>query len=86
MKTSFRIGLVVLFVIISSCSSNKYDIDKANAKLIEIQKADDTPGIAITVSKDNKIIWSKGFGLGNIEQQVPVSPEKTKFRIFIIIY
>jgi CubicO group peptidase (beta-lactamase class C family) len=26
-------------------------------------------------------VFSKGFGLGNLEQQVPVYPDRAKFRI-----
>jgi serine beta-lactamase-like protein LACTB, mitochondrial len=39
------------------------------------------PGLAITVSVNEKIVWSQGFGLADIEQHVPVDASKTKFRI-----
>jgi CubicO group peptidase (beta-lactamase class C family) len=39
------------------------------------------PGLAATVSVQGKIVWSHGFGLADVEQNVPVNPARTKFRI-----
>lgn len=38
------------------------------------------PGAQIAVVKDGVLLWSEGFGLADIEQQVPVTP-LTRFRI-----
>ena len=38
------------------------------------------PGVAVLVSRGGKILFSKGFGLANTADKVPVTPE-TKFRI-----
>lgn len=40
----------------------------------------DSPGIAVLVAKDGKILYEKGFGYANVEDSVPITPE-TKFRI-----
>ncbi|MCX6378721.1 MAG: serine hydrolase, partial [Armatimonadetes bacterium] len=32
------------------------------------------PGVAIAIVKDDKIIFSKGFGLRNVEAKLPVTP------------
>lgn len=39
-----------------------------------------TPGAAVAVVKDNKIIFKKGYGLANLEYNIPVSPS-TVFHI-----
>lgn len=39
------------------------------------------PGMAISVSKNGKLIWSEGFGYSNIEINRKVDPAKTQFRI-----
>lgn len=39
------------------------------------------PGLAISVSKNGRMIWSEGFGYSNIELKTKVSPSKTQFRI-----
>lgn len=38
------------------------------------------PGAQIAVIKDGRLIWSEGFGLADVEQQVPVTPI-TRLRI-----
>ncbi len=38
------------------------------------------PGAAILVTKDGQVIYKKGFGLANIEEGIPITPE-TEFRI-----
>jgi CubicO group peptidase (beta-lactamase class C family) len=39
-----------------------------------------TPGAAVAVVKDNKIIFKKGYGMANLEYDIPVSPS-TVFHI-----
>ncbi|WP_228100974.1 serine hydrolase domain-containing protein [Paenibacillus donghaensis] len=38
-----------------------------------------TPGAAIVITKDDDIIFSKGYGYANLEQKTPVDPAKTVF-------
>jgi CubicO group peptidase (beta-lactamase class C family) len=38
------------------------------------------PGASITVLKDGRTVWSEGFGMADVEQQVPATP-LTRFRI-----
>jgi len=40
----------------------------------------DKPGIAVGVLSDGKVIYSKGYGLANLEHKIPISPE-TRFHI-----
>ena len=37
------------------------------------------PGAQIAVIQDGRLVWSEGFGLADVEQQVPVTP-LTRFR------
>ncbi len=39
------------------------------------------PGVAISVVKDGKSFFSKGYGYANLEKKVPVDPDKTLFRL-----
>jgi CubicO group peptidase (beta-lactamase class C family) len=39
------------------------------------------PGAVVTIVKDGRIIFSKGYGFANLEQRTPVDPDKTLFRI-----
>ncbi len=47
----------------------------------QLRTESESVGWTATVSVDGATVFSKGFGLGNYEQQVPVYPGKTKFRI-----
>ena len=38
------------------------------------------PGASITVLKDGRTVWSEGFGMADVEQQVSATP-LTRFRI-----
>lgn len=39
------------------------------------------PGMAVTVIKDDAVIWQKGYGFADVEKQTPAHPENTLFRI-----
>jgi len=51
----------------------------ADAVLGEATK-DDTPGIAVLVAQNGKVLFEKGYGLADVEHHVPVTPQ-TQFRI-----
>ncbi|OAA95096.1 serine hydrolase domain-containing protein [Clostridium coskatii] len=44
-------------------------------------KEEHVPGAVITVVKDGKVIFSKGYGYADLENKVPVTPDKTLVRI-----
>jgi len=48
--------------------------------LYEEYNTSDTPGIAVSVIKDNKVIYQKGFGIANLEYGIPITT-KTKFHV-----
>ncbi|HEX8267123.1 MAG TPA: serine hydrolase [Pyrinomonadaceae bacterium] len=39
------------------------------------------PGAAIAIVKDGKILFTKGYGVADVEKKTPVIPDKTIFRI-----
>jgi CubicO group peptidase (beta-lactamase class C family) len=39
------------------------------------------PGAVVAVAKDGKTLFAKGFGYANLEEKVPVDPDKSLFRI-----
>ena len=53
--------------------------EKADALLAGLIKTND-PGLAVLVSQNGKILFEKGYGLADLEHQVPVTPQ-TSFRI-----
>lgn len=73
----FLLCLTFLF----SCKTENHRVAEAEQIIQQLKEESESIGWSVTISIDNKIILSKGFGLGNYEQQVPVYPDKTKFRI-----
>ena len=44
-------------------------------------KSSHVPGMAVSVAKGGRLVFSKGYGWADMELQVPVNPSQTKFRI-----
>ncbi len=57
-------------------NTNNTDVDL----LFEKYNNNDTPGIAVSVIKDNNVIYQKAFGMANLEYGVPITT-KTKFHV-----
>ncbi len=43
-------------------------------ELLSIYDNSDTPGVAVSVTKDGKTMYQKGFGMANLEYNIPISP------------
>ncbi len=39
------------------------------------------PGVSITITKQNHIIWQQGYGYADIDKKTPIDPKKTLFRV-----
>ena len=52
--------------------------DSVLQSLIDNQKI---PGLSITVLRDGKTVFEKGYGYSNLEAEKPINPQKTIFRI-----
>ena len=48
------------------------ELEKYISSVMEERKL---PGCSVAVVKDLEIIWSKGFGYANVEEQIPATPE-----------
>jgi len=77
--------LLTVFLIVSvlfiACEKTDPRIEDAKEYIEQLRVESESIGWTATVSVDNEIVFSEGFGLANYEQQVPVYPDKTKFRI-----
>lgn len=78
-----KTAVILLLVVISTICYAQLSTKVAEAeKLIEqLKEESESVGWTASVSVNGEIVFSEGFGLGNYEQQVPVYPDKTKFRI-----
>ncbi|MEO8139962.1 MAG: serine hydrolase domain-containing protein [Gemmatimonadota bacterium] len=55
-------------------------IADARRQILDTMAALRIPGAQVAVIRDGRLLWSEGFGLADVEQQVPVTPV-TRFRI-----
>ena len=55
--------------------------DSAAVLIRQFMAGSGVPGIAVSVGRDDRIIWSDGFGYADVEQRVPVWPAVTRFRV-----
>jgi CubicO group peptidase (beta-lactamase class C family) len=77
MKKSFRLNAILtimfLFVFVSFAFADKQTdrVDKLFAKWDK----PDSPGCALAIIKDGRIIYKKGYGMANLEQGIPITPK-----------
>jgi len=56
-------------------------VAKADALLQSLIDAKKIPGLAISVSQKNNVVFQKGYGFSDIENKIPVNAQKSIFRI-----
>jgi CubicO group peptidase (beta-lactamase class C family) len=67
-------GLILFAACISNAQSTSTNAAVAEYVRAEMQRQH-IPGLSLLVVKDGKIVRAEGFGLSNVELQVPVKPE-----------
>jgi CubicO group peptidase (beta-lactamase class C family) len=82
-------GLILLVLLPSLAlgEEGKVEDEKLKQRLENLDKSVEDlrsflhiPGISAAVVKDQKVIWSKGFGLADGENNIPATPQ-TPYRI-----
>ena len=64
-----------LLLLSTACLAQDPFENKIDEYLRTQMKAQQIPGVALAVVKDGKIVLARGYGLANVEHQVPVKPE-----------
>ena len=68
--------LPTLLLVFSTCAIAQNSIEsKVDAYIKSEMEKQKIPGVALAVVRDGKIILAKGYGLANVEHQIPVKPE-----------
>ena len=94
MQIRYSFLLVLIFLLFSCSQSSQTQTTESTTKsspsqaensaeewVKKLMEEQHIPGMAVSVSKENKLIWSQGYGFADLEQQIPVDASKTKFRI-----
>lgn len=76
--------LLVFFCVISISGFTQNfekEIQQADSIVAEFFSKHKLPGMSISVYKQDRMIWSKGYGFADVENNIPVDPSSTLFRI-----
>src|SRR6266849_4969771 len=72
-------GLAAILLLWNASSAANKNSDEKSAAAVDEVFSDlakpGSPGCALGVYRDGKIIYAKGYGLANIEQNVPITPQ-----------
>ena len=71
--------VLVSVLLVSSCTGGVED--RASAIAGDFMRESGLPGLAVTIGRSGRIIYSEGFGFADLEQHVPVDPAVTRFRV-----
>src|SRR5690242_11726102 len=72
-RTSYLLALLCLLPL--TCFAQDGVATKIDDYIQAEMKAQQIPGVSVAVMKNGEIVLAKGYGLANIEHQVPVKPE-----------
>ena len=67
--------LALILLLSTTCLAQDSFEKKIDEYLLTQMKAQQIPGVALAVVRDGKIVLARGYGLANVEHQVPVKPE-----------
>ncbi|HWM93897.1 MAG TPA: serine hydrolase [Thermoanaerobaculia bacterium] len=64
-----------LCLLLSTAPAFAADVPAASVDQVFSQFGKDTPGCALGVIRDGKIVYSKGYGMASLEHGVPITPQ-----------
>lgn len=82
-RTAMRFPFLALLAValLPACDVQPTQESRAAAFAADYVRESGLPGVAVSVGRQGEIVWSQGFGLADLEQQVPVEPAVTRFRV-----
>ena len=67
--------LTLLLLLSTTCLAQDSSATRIDDYIRAEMKSQQIPGVALAVVKDGKVVLARGYGLANVEHQVPVKPE-----------
>src|SRR6266849_9276705 len=72
-------GLAAILLLWNTSSAANKNSDEKSAAAVDEVFSDlakpGSPGCALGIYRDGKIIYAKGYGLANVEENLPISPD-----------
>lgn len=84
-RTKLRSLVATLLVLSSVATAADTPAVQADRMLRQFAEKSAAPGLSVSVGSCDRIVWSAGFGLADVEQQVRVDPAATKFRVGSVV-
>src|ERR1041384_3645698 len=75
MMKHISLSLPLILLLSINCLAQESFETKVDAYIKGEMQAQQIPGLSLAVIKDGRILLAKGYGLANVEHQVPVKPE-----------
>src|SRR3712207_4060165 len=67
--------LALILLLSTTCLAQESFSTRIDDYIRTEMRAQQIPGVALAVVKEGKIVLARGYGLANVEHQVPVKPE-----------
>ena len=74
MRHTILFSLLFMLIVENTNSQTQNPTEKVN-QLLEKHKSNCSPGLAVAIVKDGKVVYKKGVGLANLEYQIPITPQ-----------
>jgi len=68
-------SLMVLCALLASAQNNQPKIETSIDSVFKNYDTKTAPGVAVLIVKDQQVIFKKGYGMANLEYDVPITPE-----------
>lgn len=68
-----KVLITIVFVLLFTCSSRSQDFAALETVAIAEMKEKNAVGATVALIKDNKVIYSKAFGVANVETNTPMT-------------
>ena len=77
MKNLFLSSILLIGAVLSCQNPQKEFVKEIEAYRTSVRN----PGLAVAVVKGGEIVYSAGFGSASLEEEIPIDPERSLFRI-----
>ena len=72
----FHAALALVLILSINCTAQNGSVTSKIDEYVQTEmKAQQIPGVSLAVIRNGEIVFAKGYGLANVEHQVPVKPE-----------
>jgi CubicO group peptidase (beta-lactamase class C family) len=72
---AIAIGLLTSGVVLCRAAAPTTNVDELADRLEQLRQLVRIPGFSAAIARDDRVVWAKGFGLADVENEVPATPQ-----------